>query len=772
MKRHRRQCCSDSRYDECHDTYLSTHTAHNPNECRNIMCWKTSSSSRSLLIVAVLLYTRLDPALAFAATPSRAARSTGAGRGRGGRGGGGGRGGAGRTGTPSRSKTWHSLRKSGVKTKNRTKAPRWEKEGDSLYHAVVAQADGGGAGAYGSVGKASTMEEAREMLSRLARRSEQQQQGKDDAAETSPSKQSSAAESKEPSTQPAASIGTSGSRKKEKKKSAPPPHMAWGPLPVGPVLRKSLLDASLTEPTAVQTAAFPVLASGQNAILASPTGTGKSLAFLLPLLASSKGRNVPMSIMIATPTVELAKQLQREVDKLWPPIEDEASGEVQSAMHVVGFVSGNDDDTDSDSDESEDQGSKKSGRPDLLPQLKGGSAPPILAGTPRSLRALLGEMMTVLRDRDGDRELKAISNELRRNLKAVVFDEADRLLRTEVKARDAVLARQLRESGETASFTQKKKRSIKRTKPQAEQLLSDIPVPLDRLQVVCASATVGRTLRRQLMDLLQTPSLDKTAVLITAEGDVRTGKDVEKRKASLLPDTLRHRYRLLPDIDKSSPDNGLADSVAALHETMQSLDPPAPALVFPGKLGVEAVRNALVECGLKCVLGLKDVHLSKEGATKSWESTQIFVIDNQFGRGLDVLGVRYVFLLSPPSSAAGYTHLSGRTGRNGKEGTAITFTRPRETHKLVAIADAVGLSFEDIAGGSTADAKQASTLSSAGSKESNPWTSLSESALKRKTVTELKDYLATQGVVLNESSRILKADLLDAIDKLPKRTDR
>jgi superfamily II DNA/RNA helicase len=377
-------------------------------------------------------------------------------------------------------------------------------------------------------------------------------------------------------------------------------------------------------------------------------------------------------------------------------------------------------------------------------------------------------MMTVLRDRDGDRELKAISNELRRNLKAVVFDEADRLLRTEVKARDAVRARQLRESGETASFTQKKKRSIKRTKPQAEQLLNDIPVPLGRLQVVCASATVGRTLRRQLMDLLQTPSLDKTAVLITAEGDVRTGKDVEKRKASLLPDTLRHRYRLLPDIDKSSPDNGLADSVAALHETMRSLDPPAPALVFPGKLGVEAVRNALAECGLKCVLGLKDVHLSKEGATKSWEDTQIFVIDNQFGRGLDVLGVRYVFLLSPPSSAAGYTHLSGRTGRNGKEGTAITFTRPREAHKLVAIADAVGLSFEDIAG----DSKQASALSSAGSEESNPWRSLSESALKRKTVAELKDYLATQGVVLNDSSRILKADLLDAIDKLPKGTDR
>mmetsp|Transcript_34333 Transcript_34333/g.100982 ORF Transcript_34333/g.100982 Transcript_34333/m.100982 type:complete len:611 (+) Transcript_34333:29-1861(+) len=610
------------------------------------------------------------------------------------------------------------------------------------------------------------------MLSQLARRGsvEQHVHGKDadDTADTAPPKPIST-DQKSNATKPAASTGAGGGRKKEKKKSAPPPHMAWGPLPVGPVLRKSLLDAALMEPTAVQIAAFPILTSGQNAILASPTGTGKSLAFLLPLLASSKGRNVPMSLMIATPTVELAKQLQREVDKLWPPIEDGTSGEMQSAMHVVGFVSGKEEgssDKDTD-DESEDQRSKKSSRPDLLPQLKGGSAPPILAGTPRSLRALLGEMMTVLRDRDGDRELKAVSNELRRNLKAVVFDEADRLLRTEAKARDTVRAKQLRESGETASFTQKKKRSIKRTKPQAEQLLNDMPVPLDRLQVVCASATVGRTLRRQLMDLLQTPSLDKTAVLITAEGDVRTGKDVEKRKASLLPDTLRHRYRLLPDVDKSSPDNGLADTVAALHETIRSLDPPAPSLVFPGKLGVEAVRNALAECGLNCVLGLKDVHLSKEGATESWESTQIFVIDNQFGRGLDVLGVRSVFLLSPPSSAAGYTHLSGRTGRNGKEGTAITFTRPREAHKLVAISDAVGLSFEDAAGEST-DFKHASSLASVGSEAGYPWISVSESALKRKTVAELKDYLMTHGVVLNESSRILKADLLDAIDKLHK----
>jgi len=746
--------------------------------------YSCSECRRGAALVAVLLCTGLDSAAAFAATPSRrAARSVSAGGGRGGRGRRGGGGGSGGGRTPSRSKTWHSLRRSGVKTKNRSKAPRWEKEGDSLYHAVVAEADGGGAGAYGSVGKASTLEEAREMLSRLSAHAEPpaQEGQKDDAAEAEATASKSSGASSRFTAQPAAAAGPGDQEKKkkekkEKKKSAPPPHMAWGSLPVGPVLRKSLLDASLAEPTAVQTAAFPILASGRNAIIASPTGTGKSLAFLLPLLASSRGRGVPMSIIIATPTVELAKQLQREVDKLWPPIADEASGEMQSAMHVVGFVSGKENDSGNGNgntfgDESDDQVGKKSGsRPDLLPQLKGGSAPPILAGTPRSLRALLGEMMAVLRDRDGDRELKAISNELRRNLKAVVFDEADRLLRTEVKARDAVRARQLRESGETTSFTQKKKRSIKRTKPQAEQLLNEIPVPLDRLQIVCASATVGRTLRRQLMDLLQTPSLDKTAVLITAEGDVRTGKDIDKRKASLLPDTLHHRYRLLPDIDKSSPDNGLADTVAALHETMQTLNPPAPALVFPGKLGVEAVRNALAECGLNCVLGLKDVYLSKEGTTETWGSAQTFVIDNQFGRGLDVLGVRYVFLLSPPSSAAGYTHLSGRTGRNGKEGTAITFARPRDAHKLVAIADAVGIPFEEISGKSI-EPDRRSTVVGGSSKQSYPWANLSESSLKRKTVAEMKDYLVSHGIAMDGSSRILKADLMNAIDTLHNQND-
>ena len=267
-------------------------------------------------------------------------------------------------------------------------------------------------------------------------------------------------------------------------------------------------------------------------------------------------------------------------------------------------------------------------------------------------------------------------------------------------------------------------------------------------------------------------------MLVTAEGDVRTGKDIDKRKSSLVPDTLSHKYRLMPNIDKKSVNVGLSDTVAALHETMQMLYPPSPALVFPGKLGVEAVQKELTSCGLKCVLGLKDVHMAKEedDGNGSWEDTQVFVVGDQFGRGLDVQGVRYVFLLSPPSSAAGYTHLSGRTGRNGKEGTAITFTRPREAHKLAAIADALGLSFEELTttidaahgvSGQDAYGVTSGTEGNEGSrqKEGYPWSGLSDAALKRKTNAELTDYLETYGMSL-DSGRILKADLVAAINDL------
>ena len=661
-----------------------------------------------------------------------------------------------------KSKKWIELRQSGVKSRPGKKAPKWEKEGDSLYHAVVAQADGGGAGAFGSVSKATSMDEARELLSQMhgERKVRRKESGERKLEEGTQQDQPP----------PKKKGYEKGQKKKgEPNKSLPPPHMIWGELSVGPVLRQSLLSASLPEPTEIQSAAFPVISSGKNAVVASPTGTGKSLAFLLPLLASAKvGRNVPCSMVVVTPTVELAAQLQREVDRLWPP-KDSDDGTPRSAMHLVGFVSG--DRNKSEEENAGDAEDEAEGdRFRLLSELKGD---PILAGTPRSLRTILREARRALENDSGaDGDVKEAALCIQRNMKAVVLDEADRLLRTEGKARDVAEAKQRREQGVAPlSNTQKKQLKAKRKpKTQTEQLFRELPVPVETLQVVCASATVGRTLRRQLMDLLGTASLDKTAELITGEGDIRTGKNADRRKSSLVPDTLHHIYRLIPGIDKSIGDDGLGVTVAALRDTLQRLDPPSPALIFPGKLGVDSVQKELYDCGVKNVLGLRDIQLCKEGPASSWEDAQCFVVGDKFGRGLDIPGVKYVFLLSPPSSAAGYTHLSGRTGRNGEDGTAITFTRPREAHKLVAIAEALGLAFEEMrsdVGGITEKTLDTGSESiNDGVSQVYPWALLSETSIKRKTVADLKEYLNAYGSL--PSGKVLKADLLEAVYDLHK----
>lgn len=61
-------------------------------------------------------------------------------------------------------------------------------------------------------------------------------------------------------------------------------------------------------PTPVQAAAIPLLRGGKDAIVQAPTGTGKTLAFLLPLMLRMK-KNIPVvQTVVISPTRELAIQ--------------------------------------------------------------------------------------------------------------------------------------------------------------------------------------------------------------------------------------------------------------------------------------------------------------------------------------------------------------------------------------------------------------------------------------------------------------------------------
>lgn len=72
----------------------------------------------------------------------------------------------------------------------------------------------------------------------------------------------------------------------------------------------------ITVPTAVQAQAIPKILNGTSLLFQSETGTGKTLAFLLPLLQRIESTENPKSdirLVIVSPTIELASQIKTQV---------------------------------------------------------------------------------------------------------------------------------------------------------------------------------------------------------------------------------------------------------------------------------------------------------------------------------------------------------------------------------------------------------------------------------------------------------------------------
>jgi superfamily II DNA/RNA helicase len=88
--------------------------------------------------------------------------------------------------------------------------------------------------------------------------------------------------------------------------------MTFAELDVSPDLVAALARQRITEPTAIQVAALPVLLAGGDAYLNSGTGTGKTLAYLLPIFSRLDPKLAATQAVIVAPTHELAIQIQRQ----------------------------------------------------------------------------------------------------------------------------------------------------------------------------------------------------------------------------------------------------------------------------------------------------------------------------------------------------------------------------------------------------------------------------------------------------------------------------
>ena len=76
-----------------------------------------------------------------------------------------------------------------------------------------------------------------------------------------------------------------------------------------PALESALATDDITDPTPIQSKAIPVILAGSDAYVSSETGTGKTLAYLLPALARVDAAQRALQVVVVVPTHELAMQI-------------------------------------------------------------------------------------------------------------------------------------------------------------------------------------------------------------------------------------------------------------------------------------------------------------------------------------------------------------------------------------------------------------------------------------------------------------------------------
>mmetsp|Transcript_44923 Transcript_44923/g.71726 ORF Transcript_44923/g.71726 Transcript_44923/m.71726 type:complete len:564 (+) Transcript_44923:134-1825(+) len=89
------------------------------------------------------------------------------------------------------------------------------------------------------------------------------------------------------------------------------------------LLKSNVESSQYTEPTPIQMQSIPAMLEGRDIIGCAPTGSGKTAAFLLPLImkliksrADNKSKSKQLCSLILAPTRELAGQILREFERL------------------------------------------------------------------------------------------------------------------------------------------------------------------------------------------------------------------------------------------------------------------------------------------------------------------------------------------------------------------------------------------------------------------------------------------------------------------------
>lgn len=469
------------------------------------------------------------------------------------------------------------------------------------------------------------------------------------------------------------------------------------------------------KPTPIQSVTIPKLyyPPNQSALLHAPTGSGKSIAFLLPITETlwrevegfTEGNVGDPSDMengvalVLLPTRELAAQVAGVASVLAPP------GMVKLIPRPMDVMSCWKDEVDR-GEEYEYYKKNSGGDVDAIGAEKGRKYQPrILVGSAKSIfTSLFGSAKL-----PGTPTSKPQGKALLRNTRWLVMDEVDRLLNVKTSRTD--------------------KKSKRHEKPAAMLAAAISRLTVGRVQVIAASATVGRPLRRELSRVLGLHSSECPETL-RGEADAETLnrelRDDEKHvgRAVKIPQTVRNY--VLP-VDGSTSGSLLTSGAFAAKALLQSADDFEVSnrkvlLVLTRNCGIKvndamgALRHfgirpepqslldaleadgtdRLVEAHRK-VSGVEGVGGAKKQQSMEGNTAEgggyLLVTHEDNVRGLHLDALDAVIVVGRPGSPDEYTHIAGRTGRAGRNGSVLNIVGYEQAAALASWTKMLGVDF-------------------------------------------------------------------------------
>lgn len=350
-------------------------------------------------------------------------------------------------------------------------------------------------------------------------------------------------------------------------------------------LKKELInklnEQNINCPTQIQQKVIPEILQNNNTIFESETGTGKTFAYLLPLIQNISEKSTEDKILILAPTYELASQIKSNVQKFFL---------IKASLFIGGTPI------------------KRQ-----IEALK--EKPQIIIGNPSRILELI--------------HLKKIKTQ---NIKALVLDEVDRLLSTEI---------------------------IDETK----KLILTIP---QDAQFIACSATLNLNTKKKLAECF---NIDKSIIL---------------PKEDILTKKISH-YAIYAEA---------RDKISTLRSLLLA-ENPKKALIFTSRADqVENIYTKLTYKKIDCMaLHSKSDKKNRKAAIDNFRNgkCRFLITSDLASRGLDILDVTHIIQMDLPSNEDFFIHRSGRTARAGKNGINIVIGDEYEMRKYASLEKKFGL---------------------------------------------------------------------------------